>query len=102
MTEADTRTMVNVEMEAGDTIFFHPLLIHGSGRNNSDRYRKAISCHYASCDCQYIEVTGTMQEDIAKEVEHMAKTKAGGMEISFMDVWRFKSRLVAGKEGANF
>ena len=92
------KKMVPVIMEAGDTIFFHPLLIHGSGRNNTPGYRKAISCHYASSHCHYIETTGTMQEDIKKEVEHMAKMKSG-MAIDFMDVWRFKSRLVAGKEG---
>jgi phytanoyl-CoA hydroxylase len=97
LTEADALKMVNVEMDVGDTIFFHPLLVHGSGRNNSAGYRKAISCHYASCDCHFIEVSGTMQEDIAREVEHMAKSKSG-MDISFMDVWKFKSRLVFGKE----
>jgi phytanoyl-CoA hydroxylase len=31
-----------------DTLFFHPLLIHGSGANRSRGYRKAISVHYAS------------------------------------------------------
>ncbi len=35
-------------MEAGGTVFFHPLLLHGSGRNRSSGYRRAISAHYAS------------------------------------------------------
>lgn len=26
---------VNVVMDKGDTVFFHPLLLHGSGPNNS-------------------------------------------------------------------
>lgn len=43
-------------MEPGDTVFFHPLLIHGSWKNVSTRTRKAISCHYAAGDCEYIEV----------------------------------------------
>ena len=43
-------------MEPGDTVFFHPLLIHGSGINRSRGTRKAISAHYASADCNYIEV----------------------------------------------
>jgi len=34
---------VHVEMDPGDTIFFHPQLIHGSGRNISNGFRKAIS-----------------------------------------------------------
>ena len=57
-----------LHMEKGDTVFFHPLLIHGSGTNLSGRFRKAISCHYSTSDCHYIDVTGTTQENIAKEV----------------------------------
>ena len=59
---------VPLHMEPGDTVFFHPLLIHGSGSNFSGRFRKAISCHYSCSDCYYIDVTGTTQENIAKEV----------------------------------
>lgn len=40
-----------VEMEPGDTLLFHPLLIHGSGRNRSNGFRRAISTHYASLEC---------------------------------------------------
>jgi hypothetical protein len=28
------------EMESGDTVFFHPLLIHGSGMNRTEDFRK--------------------------------------------------------------
>jgi phytanoyl-CoA hydroxylase len=45
---------VHLEMEPGDTLFFHPLLLHGSGRNRSDGYRRAISAHFASSTCQYL------------------------------------------------
>jgi phytanoyl-CoA hydroxylase len=38
---------VHVEMEPGDTLFFHSLLLHGSGRNRSKGFRRAISTHYA-------------------------------------------------------
>ncbi len=31
---------VHLEMEKGDTIFFHPLLYHGSGMNRTDGFRK--------------------------------------------------------------
>jgi phytanoyl-CoA hydroxylase len=34
---------VHIPMEKGDTIFFHPLLWHGSGRNSTPNFRKAIS-----------------------------------------------------------
>lgn len=80
-------------MQPGDTIFFHPLLIHGSGPNKTKGFRKAISCHYASADCFYIgnvslvltiDVKGTIQENIAKEVEDIASAKFGnGNKIPF-------------------
>jgi len=31
---------VHLEMEKGDTVFFHPLLIHGSGMNQTKGFRK--------------------------------------------------------------
>ena len=40
----------HVEMAPGDTLLFHPLLIHGSGHNRSDDFRRAISAHYAGAD----------------------------------------------------
>jgi phytanoyl-CoA hydroxylase len=84
-------------MEAGDTVFFHPLLIHGSGANKTKGYRKAISCHYASQECHYIDVKGTLQAGIAAEVEAVARRKLknldlGVTEMRFADIWRFKSR----------
>lgn len=48
---------MNLEVEPGDTLFFHPLLVHGSGVNRSAGTRKAISCHYAAADCKYIDVS---------------------------------------------
>ena len=50
---ADT-DRVHVEMAPGDTLFFHPLLLHGSGRNRSQAFRRAISAHYASASCRYL------------------------------------------------
>lgn len=41
----------HVEMQPGDTLLFHPLLVHGSGRNRSGEFRRAISVHYASGEC---------------------------------------------------
>lgn len=95
----DSHEKLNLCMDKGDTVFFHPLLIHGSGTNRSKGFRKAISCHYASTDCRYIDVKGTSQENIAKEVEQIALKKYG-LETKFQDVWEMKSRLVRGS--ANF
>ena len=36
---------------------------------------QAISCHYASADCYYIDVRGTTQENIEKEVTEIAARK---------------------------
>ena len=48
----DLDRRVHVEMEPGDTLFMHPLLVHGSGRNRSRGCRRAISVHYASRECR--------------------------------------------------
>ncbi|XP_055970487.1 phytanoyl-CoA dioxygenase, peroxisomal [Sorex fumeus] len=89
---------VHLVMEKGDTVFFHPLLIHGSGRNKTQGFRKAISCHYASADCQYIDVKGTTQENIEKEIVDIAD-KMLGLEgkLDLKDVWQFRARLVKGE-----
>lgn len=42
----DNHPVVELPMEKGDTVFFHPILIHGSGMNKTNGFRKAISCHY--------------------------------------------------------
>ena len=41
-------------MDPGDTVFFHPLLLHGSGVNQTDGFRRSISAHYASDDCHAV------------------------------------------------
>ena len=66
---------VHLEMECGDTVFFHPLLIHGSGTNRTKGFRKAISCHYAASECDVIDVKGTIQEKLAEEVLEVARKK---------------------------
>lgn len=50
--DVDIRRREYVEMAPGDTLLFHPLLVHGSGRNRSENFRRAISTHYASTRCQ--------------------------------------------------
>ena len=52
--EGPAAARVHLEMEPGDTVFFHPLLLHGSGRNRSPDFRPAISSHYASAECRYL------------------------------------------------
>lgn len=45
---------------------------------------QAISCHYASSHCDYIDVTGTSQETLSKEVMEIGKKRIGdGVDFSF-------------------
>jgi len=91
---AENNPRIHLHMEKGDTVFFHPLLIHGSGTNRSTNFRKALCCHYATSHIDYIDVAGTSQENIAKEVEDIAARR--GMVMDFIDLWRFRSRDVRG------
>ena len=62
--------LVHLEMGPGDVVFFHPLLVHGSGVNRSADYRKAVSVHFAATAGEYIDVarlspgTSYVQEQI--------------------------------------
>ncbi len=38
---------------------------------------QAISCHYASSNCDYIDVAGTSQDIILKEVVEIVKRRLG-------------------------
>lgn len=87
---------IHLVMETGDTVFFHPLLIHGSGTNRSPGFRKAISCHYADSACEYIECDHR-QELISKEATQIFRKRTGIDNATFSDVWRVKSRLVQGE-----
>ncbi|XP_015597354.1 phytanoyl-CoA dioxygenase, peroxisomal isoform X2 [Cephus cinctus] len=92
-----TMPWINAEMLPGDTIFLHPLLVHGSGVNTSTRTRKAISCHYAAAESSYIEVKGTVQEPVDVEVMEVVRRRFPEItSINYSDVWRYKSTLVRG------
>lgn len=45
---------VHLEMAPGDTVFFHPVLLHGSGRNRTTGFRRAISAHYTALDVEWV------------------------------------------------
>ncbi|XP_044762018.1 phytanoyl-CoA dioxygenase, peroxisomal-like [Coccinella septempunctata] len=85
-----------VTMEKGDTMFFHPLLLHGSRPNLTAEFRKVISCHFTSTNSYFIDVKGTSQEGIMKEmVDYM-----NGWVEDYMVIWKLKSRHVSGKNGS--
>ncbi|XP_063373308.1 serpin B6-like [Cydia amplana] len=85
---APEQKRVCLEMSPGDTVFFHPLLVHGSGPNVSKRYRKAITAHYANSGCHFHNEKG----ELARQIEAEAKKK--GYTLSYTDVWKFKSKQI--------
>ncbi len=54
---------VHLEMDPGDTVFFHPVLLHGSGRNRTEGFRRAMSAHYAAVDIDWVWKTGEIFGD---------------------------------------
>lgn len=40
--DVEEKDLVYLEMEPGDTVFFHPILIHGSGSNRTNGFRKVL------------------------------------------------------------
>jgi len=50
--DVDARGRVHIEMEPGDSVFFHSNIIHGSGLNRTDGLRRAIAVHFASAHCE--------------------------------------------------
>ncbi|XP_050669403.1 probable phytanoyl-CoA dioxygenase isoform X2 [Leptidea sinapis] len=93
-TAYDESQFSHLEMSPGDTVFFHPLIIHGSGPNVSKNYRKCVTAHYANSECQYIDVSGTVQEGVAREVE--AEAKRRGFSLSFQGSFRLRNKHVLG------
>ncbi|KAF6025709.1 PHYH [Bugula neritina] len=88
---------IHVEMEKGDTVFFHPLIIHGSGANKTTGFRKAISCHYASSKCHFINSNETVSPETGHEILQLARKRVGDdVTITLPDVWKLQSRLVQG------
>jgi ectoine hydroxylase-related dioxygenase (phytanoyl-CoA dioxygenase family) len=53
-THYDAGQLVPVEMEPGDALVFHSLLIHGSAPNRSSQPRRAITLSYMSTASRYV------------------------------------------------
>ncbi|CAI2354475.1 unnamed protein product [Caenorhabditis sp. 36 PRJEB53466] len=94
--------MVHLEMDTGDTVFFHPLLIHGSGANRTTGYRKAITAHFANDDCcRYISESDPamkfLVEDFDKVVRKFIK-KSGNSDVQFSyhDFWSLRAKEISG------
>lgn len=95
--EEKFKNRVYLEMGPGDCVFFHPALIHGSGANRTNGFRKAISCHYAASECRYIDTKGTLQEKVNNEILEVAR-KRGLDSDDVTHIWEVRKRLVRGAE----
>jgi phytanoyl-CoA hydroxylase len=60
--EDEVSRPVPLIMDPGDTVFFHPLLLHGSGVNQMEGFRRSISAHYASDDCHAVRTNEVFGE----------------------------------------
>ncbi|XP_067931714.1 phytanoyl-CoA dioxygenase, peroxisomal-like [Watersipora subatra] len=90
---------LHLEMEKGDTVFFHPLLIHGSGANKTHGIRKAISCHYANTGSSVIAEDQLLGSQDRKEIGAIVEKRLGkDTQISIVDTWKMRARVVQGKE----
>jgi len=77
---------IDLEMKKGDIVFFHPLLIHGSGENKSAGYRKSFCCHFADASCHFIDIKGTFHEKVGEEIMSYAHKKLAHRNLDPKDL----------------
>ncbi|XP_072946499.1 phytanoyl-CoA dioxygenase, peroxisomal-like isoform X2 [Epargyreus clarus] len=85
---------VHIEMGPGDTIFIHPLIVHGSEANNTKSYRRSMCAHYVHVDCKCVDVRGTKQDIVVREVEESKRKQ--GINMTFLEFWHLKSKPLKG------
>ncbi|KAK9729163.1 Phytanoyl-CoA dioxygenase (PhyH) [Popillia japonica] len=93
----DDHPRVNLIMNKGDTVFFHPVILHGSGPNTTQGFRRAISVHYVDTNCEFYDFMGTKREEIANEIVQMFAKK--NVILPYQDIWKYKGRLIRGPAG---
>lgn len=60
---------VHLEMEKGDTVFFHPLLIHGSGMNQTQGFRKVLRYPWSTWCQHFLKQTSSMLHQLSRLVK---------------------------------
>ena len=78
------------------------LLVHGSGVNRTSGYRKAISCHYATGEAEFIDVKGTIQEKLADETLAVFQKRFPAFQLDYKTFWKLRARLVRGEASGNY
>ena len=62
---------IAVELGPGDGVFFHSLLLHRTGPNVTDRHRRVLTMHCASCKCHMQgELLGQMKMRLVRGQEY--------------------------------
>lgn len=56
-----------------------------------------MCCHFASSECEYINIDGKVQELVAKEIMSYASKKFPHV-TDYHSIWRMKAQLVHGEE----
>jgi hypothetical protein len=78
--------VIDVPMSAGDVLFFHGNLIHGSDPNSTeDRFRTIIVGHYATGDARQISDAYPVARTFSGEELRLEPTSVGGPCGSFVD-----------------
>eukprot|EP01084_Bolivina_argentea_P176282 305072_1 len=93
--DAVKRYRLHLDMKAGDTIFFHPLLIHGSSANLSkDKTRHSYVTHYVNSE----KVDFGNYLDKNKNIFQEQKRKRE-VDVDSNKVWKIISRQITGNVG---
>ncbi|XP_015790009.1 phytanoyl-CoA dioxygenase, peroxisomal-like [Tetranychus urticae] len=96
--EASSKEIRKITLKPGDALFYHPLLAYTVKLNNQEKHSDgqliAISCRYASSDCDYIEITSgsTYQDEVPP---HLVNT-VFDYNLN-KDFWRNQGLLIKGK-----
>jgi ectoine hydroxylase-related dioxygenase (phytanoyl-CoA dioxygenase family) len=108
---------VYVELDPGSAVFFHPFLVHGSGLNKTTSFRLAMTTHYASAECHFVDLRShpmgreanlsvamdfveLSKDPKFKEMMHGASEEEREEIMSLGQIlgWKGRSRLVCGEE----
>ncbi|KAK4874190.1 hypothetical protein RN001_013550 [Aquatica leii] len=88
-------TPINVPMEKGDTVFFHPLVLHGSNPNLTQGFRKSMACHFVDSNCNIIELT---DEKTKRDQEELSLLWGYG-KSDYQLFWKKKTWVARGLPG---
>ena len=67
--------LIHLDLKKGDCVFFHPLLVHGSGINRSNQCRKVMTCFYSSANYQISDKEYIEQNELFSEWLKMMKNR---------------------------